>query len=447
MSDDLGTTPGRQPRQPETGQTREQFLKRAGAAGAFLAGGGVLAGLPTRADAARYGRNQRGQVSGEVSIRYWGVGPERVAWDNRIKYFESRYPNVEVKRQLLTKNGYEEFPALLTQIAAGNAPDVIRVLNFQPTQLVAQGNALLQLDQFVKSDRTFNVPDFIPVVWNAGKVGGKQYAIPQNGEPYCVFYNRDAFKQAGLQDPWAQYRRGAWNQTSFRAAAEALKEKADLRYGAAFEAWNYDVFIFMGGGRVLDRKGGVVIDKGTSARTLQFLAGMIDDELSPGPDVGGGTYLQFFQNQQLGMYLSGAWWAKYMPKVKFRWTAAPLPRFWGNIGSKLEVDSLSIARETKNPEAAWAMVRTLTDRKGLELWTLIATPTRRSVLASKAFKSNPHVPAVVEMLKHSTFTPFTKVGAAIDTEATSALAALWQNDKSAASATKDAAARIRRKLG
>ncbi|MBA2450800.1 MAG: hypothetical protein H0V51_22535 [Chloroflexi bacterium] len=101
MSDELGTTPGRQPLQAETGQTREQFPKRAGPAGALLAGGGVRAGLPTRPGAARYGCNVHGQVSSEVSIRYWGVGPERVAWDNRIKYFESRYPDVGVKGQLL----------------------------------------------------------------------------------------------------------------------------------------------------------------------------------------------------------------------------------------------------------------------------------------------------------------------------------------------------------
>ena len=50
----------------------------------------------------------------------------------------------------------------VTQIAAGHAPDVIRVLNYQPTQLVAQGNALLNLDEMIKNDKTLNVSDFVP---------------------------------------------------------------------------------------------------------------------------------------------------------------------------------------------------------------------------------------------------------------------------------------------
>ena len=431
---------------PESRHDRGEFLKRAGTTTAVLAGSGAFAGLAGRADAARYGRNQRGKIGGEVSIRYWGVGPERVAWSKRIAYFKSRYPNVKVNEQLLTKNGYEEFPALLTQIAAGNPPDVMRVLNFQPTQLVTQGNALLPLDSFISGDRSFDRSDFVPVAYQGGKVNGKQYAIPQNGEPYCLFYNKDAFKKAGLKDPWQQYRAGTWNQTSFLNAAKALKE-GGFRYGAAFENWNYDVFVFMGGGRVLDQSGRVVIDRQPAPRALQFLADMIDEGLSPSPEVGGGTYLQFFQNKQLGMYLSGAWWAKYMPKVDFAWTAAPLPRFFGGIGTKLEIDSLSISRGSKNPEAAWAMVKTLTDRRGEELWTAIATPTRRSVLGSRVFRSNPHVPAVVEMLKYSHVTPFTKAGAAVDTAAISAFAPLWLGKKSAAEATKDAAAKIRKAIG
>ena len=199
-------------------QTREQFLRRAGAAGAAIAAGGAYAGLASGAAAARHGRNARAAVSGEVSIRYWGQGPERVAWQKRIDYFKSRYANVKVKQQLLEKNGYEEFPALLTQIAGGNAPDVIRVLNFQPTQLVEQGDALMPLDQFIASDKTFTKNDFVPNVWNGGKVNGKQYAIPQNGEPYGLFYNADLFAKAGIPDPWKQYNAGTWTQNRFRDA-------------------------------------------------------------------------------------------------------------------------------------------------------------------------------------------------------------------------------------
>ena len=429
------------------GQTREQFLKRAGAGAAVLFAGSGFAGLGASARAARHGRNARAAVSGTVTVRYWGQGPERVAWANRIKYFSAKYPNVKVVSQLLQKNGYDEFPALLTQIAAGHAPDVMRVLNYQPTQLVAQGNALMPLDDFIKNDKTLDVPDFVPVAWAAGKVGGKQFAVPQNGEPYNVHYNKDAFAKAGIKDPWAQHAAGTWNEQSFKAAAKALQEKAGVKFGAAWESWNYDVFVFMGGGKILDPKLKPLIQTQPSPKALQYFSDMINtDKTAPDPNVPSGNWLQYFTQQQLGMYLSGSWWAKYMPKVPFQWDSAPLPKFFGHLASKLELDALSISSQTKNPEAAWAFVRTVTDPKALVLWTAVATPSRTSTLRTRAFLSNPHVKATVVMLKYSTFTPFTKAGAAVDTACTTALSPMWLGKQTAAVATSNAASALTKAL-
>lgn len=430
------------------GQTREDFLRRGAIATATLAGGSAFFGASSKAGAAIRGRNKRSRVSGEITVRYWGAGIERTAWDNRIKYFSSKYPNVRVNKQLLTKNGYDEFPALLTQIAGGNAPDVIRVLNFQPTQLVAQGNALLPLDAFISQESDF-WNDFTATARRGAKVGSKTYAIPQNGEPYVLFYNADAFKKAGLVPPPSLIKQGKWNQNTFREAARKLKESAGMKYGAAFETWNYDVFVFMGGGRVLNPKQQPLIDKGTAPRTLQFLADMIKEGTSPSPDVASGSYVNFFQTNQLGMYISGSWWGKYMPPViknSFQWGAVRMPSFWGSVGSKYELDSLSISKDSKNPEAAWAFVKTVTDRRGQTLWTLAATPTRSSVLNSAAFRKDKVVPAVVEMIKYATFTPFTKVGQAVDTASITELSSMWLGKETAAKATKDAAAALRKAL-
>jgi ABC-type glycerol-3-phosphate transport system substrate-binding protein len=429
-------------------QSREEFLKRSAFAVAAVAGGSTFFGASSKAAAAIRARNKRAAVAGEIDVRYWGAGIERTAWDNRIKYFNSKYPNVKVNKQLLTKNGYDEFPALLTQIAAGNAPDVIRVLNFQPTQLVTQGDVLLPLDDFIKGEPNFWA-DFTPTARSGAKVNGKTYAIPQNGEPYVLYYNADAFKKAGLTQPPALIKQNKWNQTTFRDAARKLVQTGGVAYGAAFETWNYDVFIFMGGGTVLSSNLQPVIDKGSSPKTLQFLADMIKADSSPSPEVASGSYVNFFQTQQLGMYVSGSWWGKYMPPVikdTFKWGAVRMPTFWGQIGSKYELDSLSISKDSKNPEAAWAFVNTVTDPKGQALWTLAATPTRKSVLNSPAFRRDKVVPAVVEMIQHSRFTPFTEVGQAVDTACITALAPMWLGQKTAAAATSDAAAALRKAI-
>jgi maltose-binding protein MalE len=259
-------------------------------------------------------------------------------------------------------------------------------------------------------------------------------------------YNADAFKKAGLDDPQKLFAAGKWDQDAFHAAAEALKAKGGVKYGVAFEAWNYDLFAFMGGGTILDKDLNPTIDQGPNNRTYEFLQGLVKDGLAPNPVVASGTFLQYFSSDQLGMYLSGSWWPFYMPKVKFDWQTAPLPSLWGALGTKVEMDALSISAKAKDVDAAWAFVKTVTDAKGLELWTKAATPARKSVLSSPAVAGNPKNAAVAEMLKHGTFTPFTKAGANIDTAATTALSPMWLGKKSAADATSAAASAIKKAL-
>jgi multiple sugar transport system substrate-binding protein len=418
--------------------SRADFLRR-GAVAAAVIGGSAYLGPASLAATKSRARAAAARVDGTISVRFWGSGGERTAWFKRIDYFKSKYPNVTVKPQLLTKNGYDEFPALLTQIASGNPPDVLRVLNFQPTQLVEQGDALLQLDSLIAKSKGFDAADFTATARSGGKVGGKTYSIAQNGEPYVLFYNATAFKKAGLEDPWTQYKAGTWDQAAFAEAANALKAKGGVKYGAAFEAWNYDNFAFMGGGKVLSPAGKPMLSSGTTPKTLQTLADLVKSGVAPSAIVDSGTYFNIFSKGDLGMYISGCWWGKYMPKVSFGWKAAPLPSFSGHLGSKYELDSVAISKKSKNPEAAWAFVQAVTDKTGLSLWIPAATPTRSSVLKSKKFLADKlSVPAVLEMIDHSTFTPFTKAGAAVDTAAITALAPLWLGKQTAVQATKSA---------
>ncbi|MBA3735635.1 MAG: extracellular solute-binding protein [Actinobacteria bacterium] len=429
--------------------TRRDFVKRAGAAGVALAGLGGMSPLASAANARRYARNQRSKVKGAIVFRSWGVGPERKAIENRIKYFNTKYPNVTVKLQNLQKNGYEEFPALLAQIASGKAPDVLRVLNFQPTQLVAQGNALLPLDEFIRSDTSFNQADFTKAAWKGAKVGGKVYAIPSSGEPYCLYYNKAMFKKAGLPDALKTYKAGKLTGPVYASWVDRLQSRKLAKFGTGFEAWNYDVFIFMGGGEVLTPNHKVVIDRPRSASALQYMADFVNKKHAPSPNVIGGTAYQLFANQRLATFISGSWWAFYLPdtiKNKFPWSACGVPRVHGHEGVKLEIDAISISKQTKNPEAAWAFVKTVTDHKGLEIWGKIATPARKSVLTSKEFLSNPYVEPLLDMLDVAEFTPFTTKGSAVDTAAISGLSKMWDGKQSAAQATKLAKKKIEKAL-
>ena len=421
--------------------TRRDFI-RLGAIGAgSLAVAPRLLRTPRRLPAST-------SVSGSISLWAWGAGPEFDAWNQRIDYFNSKYPDVEVKFEPLAANGYEEFPQLLTRIAGGNAPDVMRVLNFQPTQLVSEGDALLPLDDYIAATADFDQSDFFDSVLRGSKVDGTTYCVPQNGEPYVLYYNQDLFDAAGLEDAQAMFQAGTWDDAAFQAAIDGVMG-AGTRFGVAFESWNYDNFCFMGGGAVLDESLAPVIDQGASPQMLGTLAGLVADAKAPSPVVAGGANLEPFRNGDVGMYIMGPWWGPALEETPpdFRWNCTGLPAFNGVTSCKLEIDSLAISKASSNPDAAWAFVSTVTDTEGLRIWSSVGTPTRRSSLAEAGYDEIVWRKDSLAMVDASTFTPFTTAGSAIDTAATAALDPLWAGDATAEEATADAAQAIAEALG
>jgi multiple sugar transport system substrate-binding protein len=434
------------------GMSRREFIRLGGtvaAAAAFLAACGddaspTTTAAPTTAAAptttAAPGADD---IGGEITLWAWGAGLEGEKIQERIAYFKGKYPNVTVNWEPLAANGYEEYPQLLARFAAGNAPDVMRVLNFQPTQLVAEGEALLQLDDYIARDaEELNMGDFIPTTVQGAMVDGKMYGLPDNTEPYVIYYNRDAFNAAGLDDPQALFQAGEWNEEAFTASIDALIANG-MRFGASFESWNYDTFCFMGGGTILNENFEATIDQGASPEMLGYFAKLIQDGKSPSPVVAGGTHLEAFRNQQTGMYLMGPWWYGALAgTVDFDYDVTALPSFNGVRAGKLELGSLSISSQSKNPEAAWAFAKTVTDTRGLEIWSAVATPTRRSALEVAGFNDVQWKKDAVAMVEAGTWTPFTTQGFAVDSAAGAALDLLWAGEATAEEATADAATRI-----
>lgn len=427
------------------GMSRRDFLRLGGtaaAAAAFLAACGDDSDS-TATTVAPGETSGSSDISGEITLWAWGAGLEGDKIRERIAYFNTKYPDVTVNWEPLAGNGYEEYPQLLSRFAAGNPPDVMRVLNFQPTQLVAEGNALLRLDDLIARDsEELNMGDFIPTTVEGAKVDGGMYGMPDNTEPYVIYYNRDAFLAAGLDDPQSLVQSGNWDEAALTASIDALMANG-MRFGIGFESWNYDTFCFMGGGTVLDENLEASIDQGASPEMLAYFAKLVEDGKAPNPVVAGGTHLEAFRNQEAGMYLMGPWWYGALEgTVDFDYDVTALPTFNGVRAGKLELGSLSISSQSSNPEAAWAFVKTVTDTQGLEIWSAVATPTRRSALDVAGFNDDQWKQDVVAMVEAGTWTPFTTAGFAVDTAASAALDRLWAGQATAEEATADAASRI-----
>ncbi|MEI7027066.1 ABC transporter substrate-binding protein [Paenibacillus sp. y28] len=170
------------------------------------------------------GESGSGQV--ELRMMWWGAQARHDATLKVIELFEKQNPNIKIVGEYMGSDGY--FDKLNTQVAGGNAPDLIQLGNNFPDYVTK--NALLDLTPYMGKE--INVADFEKSSIESGGMDGKQYGIVLGSNAYGIAYNTELIKKAGMQPPT-----GDWTWEEFgKYAAELTQKLGKGYYGAVDES-------------------------------------------------------------------------------------------------------------------------------------------------------------------------------------------------------------------
>lgn len=148
------------------------------------------------------GSSTGGSESGATEIVFWhamgGVMGEQV--DLMIKNFNESQDKVHVTAQYQGKYDDEltKLKSAMTD-GSGSGPDIVQVYDIGSKFMVDSGY-IVPVEDFIAADESFNKEDIEPNLVSYYSVDGKQYAMPFNSSTPLLYYNKDAFKEAGL-DP------------------------------------------------------------------------------------------------------------------------------------------------------------------------------------------------------------------------------------------------------
>ncbi|WP_274361726.1 ABC transporter substrate-binding protein [Paenibacillus thermotolerans] len=147
---------------------------------------------------------QSGAQSGEqaaetnkepVEIEFWyGLGGK--LGDNMKTLIDkfNQSQNEVIVKPIVQGNYSETAQKLQAAIAAKKVPAVVADFN----EDWARKGYYAQLDELIAGEPTMQPEDYVPAFWNAGKVDGKQYAIPIYGSVQVLYYHKEMFEQAGI---------------------------------------------------------------------------------------------------------------------------------------------------------------------------------------------------------------------------------------------------------
>lgn len=327
-------------------------------------------------------------TSGTVTVRWFvglGAGSDEPTFAPQqaiVDQFNASQSDIRLVLEIVDND--TAYDALATQIAGGNAPDLVGPVGIRGRDSFK--GAWLDLQPLMDANN-YDLSDFDPAMVDFYRVQEEgQLGIPFAIFPSFVLYNRDLFDEAGLAYP--PHEHGApyidadgnereWNMDTLRELAMELTVDAqgDDATSPNFDPVNIVQFgwmnqwtdprgigTFFGSGDFVAADGSAQIPAAWEEAWRWTYQGWWEDWFIPNGPYGGAEFLQGpggpFSSGNLAMAHLHLWfvapWA--LGDVNFNWDVAATPSYNGEITAKMHADTFGILRSSRNPEAAFTVL-------------------------------------------------------------------------------------------
>jgi multiple sugar transport system substrate-binding protein len=299
----------------------------------------------------------------KVQFMMWAWSPENEKFErDRVDKFNQSQQEVVVEPVIMPYG--DLWTKLDILVASGQAPDTVWY-DYAAYPLIAKGE-FIDLKPYVDT-----VPEFLDdnvydqIFWMPAKMLGddRPYSLPIGGEGMNNFYNRDLLDAASEPYPddsltWDDFLKKAQNLTK-REGDQVAQFGTSLAWLQSWWAWS--MLLMSKGTDIVDsrtRPTKCTLDTPEAIESLQFLQDMIyKDKVAPDPaqasvlaDQGGD-----FGSGKVALFIDGAWDVVSFRSIdRFKWDISLLPEGPKGRPSPFWIGGPMIAKQSKNPDAAWA---------------------------------------------------------------------------------------------
>ncbi|MCP4362961.1 MAG: extracellular solute-binding protein [Chloroflexi bacterium] len=351
------------------------------------------------------------EASGDkVQIRWFvGLGagsdePMFAPQEKIVEDFNASHDDVELVLEIVDAD--QAYSTLATQIAAGNAPDIVGPVGIRGRDFFR--GAWLDLSDLLTAN-SYDLSDFDPglVQFYVDKTEG-QLGLPFAIFPSFLSFNKELFDEAGIPYPPQEYgasytdidgNEGEWNIETMTEVAKMLTVDANgndvtsLEFDPdSIEQWGYGeqwtdfrgAATLFGSGSLVDDDGNAQVPEHWREAAKWFQNSMWTDYFYPsGPyaesDIlGAGNW---FESGNVAMAHTHLWYLGCcIGNIDFEWDTAAVPAYDGAITAKMHADTFAIMKGSEHPEEAFVVLDYFLGEKAEEMTTMYGgMPARLSL--------------------------------------------------------------------
>ncbi len=329
---------------------------------------------------------------GAVTVLVAGDPAELQAYRDVVAGFAATDPGFDV-RLIEVAERDELIARLSTSIAGGEPPDVF-LLNYRYHGQFAAKGQIEPVDPYLEASDVLSREAFFPTALAPFETDGRLMCLPQNVSSLVVYFNRDLFADAGIDEPAA-----GWTWLDMVAKASELK--ADRDGDGVVDVWGLGVdpeiirvapFVWSNGGELVDDEDAPTRFTLGGARAIEALQRFLDlralHEVVPtDEDVESRDLETRFLDGALAMLMeSRRVTPTFRTITSFTWDVAPLPVLREPAGI-LHSDAYCMTAASDRHDEAWRFLEFALGPQGQAIAARAGrtVPSLRSVADSEAF--------------------------------------------------------------
>ncbi|MCZ9351701.1 extracellular solute-binding protein [Streptomyces mutabilis] len=388
--------------------------------GAYGAGATALAGTAAGWDRLT-GADIPGRDDGSLVVATLGSAFDQAAVRYLGDGFRALHPDIKLRVNAVQAVDWSDFFAkILTQIAAGTAPDLVYVAT-EGVQLFARRLGVA-LDHWVKRDAA-ELRDYFadvhPSLVESMMYEGSLYQLPVEFNAADIYLNRRVLRRAGADRPPPD-----WTRDHFTDLLRRMKRTSDSHFTPYFwtnRLWGGVVpWLFANGTNLLEEskapggdwlwdnfypadrrqgRGGGFRWRAPQAtddrveETYEYLASLIRDGLCTRPEGGNGTNLVgVFSTGRVGVTPAGGFWAGGLSLAGMEPTDYDVQYFprWRTQRHQFGAAGYAMLRTSKRQDEAWEFIKYAARKDTLTrlFQANQTTPARRSMLTAERYRDS-----------------------------------------------------------
>lgn len=291
----------------------------------------------------------------KITVAFWDNG-QKDGLDEIMREF-TEATGYEAESQIITWDSY--WTLLEAGASGGDMPDVFW-MHSNEVQKYMDNDILMDLTDRIAASEKLEMDKFPEDIRNLYQMNGKTYAVPKDVDTIALWYNKTMFDEAGLAYPDE-----SWTWDDFYDAAVTLTKEDGSQYGTAMNPTNnqdgfYNMIYSMGGTVLTDDKQSGFDDPNT-LKAMNYVDKLIKNAMPPATVMAETGTDVLLNSGKIAMLSQGSWMVpafKINDYIAANCDVAVLPKD-AESGRRVSIyNGLGWAANanTKNPEAAWALI-------------------------------------------------------------------------------------------